>query len=72
MLSQAKFRRTSLNGVNLAFSDLRGARFADYDIKNGPTQRADTQPAIGGITLYSKEWKGDHPNGRFTDAGSQI
>jgi hypothetical protein len=61
MLSQAKFRRVSLNGANLAFSDLRGARFADYDIQNSPSQRADSKSIISGKLLYSKEWEGGPP-----------
>ncbi|MBR0711508.1 pentapeptide repeat-containing protein [Bradyrhizobium liaoningense] len=59
MLSQAKFRRTSLNSAKLAYSDLRGARFADYDIKNSPSQRADGKPAISGAQLYSRGKDGD-------------
>jgi uncharacterized protein YjbI with pentapeptide repeats len=50
LLSQSKFRRTSLYGTNLSYADLRGARLADYDIKGSPA-------ATGSIKnlLYTSE-----------------
>jgi uncharacterized protein YjbI with pentapeptide repeats len=56
LMSQSKLRRVSLNRANLSYSDLRGARFADFDIPETPA-------AIGTIRdrLYHREgppeWK---------------
>jgi Pentapeptide repeats (8 copies) len=64
MLSQSRFRRASLNGANLAFSDLRGARFADYEIPDSPSHRSDGKSAISGINLFKGEADGGPPEWR--------
>ncbi|HZR86221.1 MAG TPA: pentapeptide repeat-containing protein [Bradyrhizobium sp.] len=56
LMSQSRFRRVRLNGTNLSHADLRGARFADFDIPGSPA-------AIGTIRdrLYLAEKDGGPP-----------
>jgi uncharacterized protein YjbI with pentapeptide repeats len=59
LMSQAKLRRVSFKGANLASADLRGARLADYDIPNSPAATGAIRDRLYAAEAASgpPEWK---------------